>query len=219
MGRKSKDYSEREQIQDRKFECIIYEDSEDYDYRLIINRLSSFWDQYFYIRHDCDSFTELDVDKWKLENKDQDCPFVVGELKKVHWHLIGYSNSPCLLGRAATKFGVPSNYVQNLKNFKKSVQYLIHLNNPEKFQYDANSIKFGGCEQKELDKLLKKDCDTLDKARVLIDYISVHPSSSLYDLTLFAIEQGCYDELRRGQHLFIQLLRDMTINYSNRGAL
>lgn len=219
MGRKSKDYSDRELIQDRKFECIIYEDADDYDYRLIINRLSSFWDQYFYIRHDCDSYTELDVDKWKLENKDQDCPFVVGDLKKVHWHLIGYSNSPCLLGRASTKFGIPSNYVQNLKNFKKSVQYLIHLNNPEKFQYDVDMIKYGGCDRKDLVKLLKKDCDTLEKARVLIDYISLHPFASLYDLTLFAIDQGCYDELRRGQHLYIQLLRDINTKFSKNGDM
>lgn len=206
MGRKSKDYDSRELEQGRAFQCIIYPDSEEYQYQLLLNRLESFWDKALYILHDCDSYTESEVEEWKIKNNSEDCPFGVGELKKPHFHVIGYREAPLILGCAATKFGIPSNYVQKCKSFKAAVRYLIHKDQPDKFQYDVEKIRLIKIDERELSKLMKVDVDVMDKGKKLFEYIVTHDYVTLTQLTKFSFENDCYDELRRGQHLYTSLI-------------
>lgn len=206
MGRPAKDYSEREKKQDRKFQCIIYPDSEEYDCEIIKNRLQSFWDKSVWILHDKDFYTDTEVDLWKADHKSEDCPFQVGELKKPHYHVIAWNNNPLLLGNAATKFGIPSNYVQCTKSLKASIRYLIHKDNPEKFQYSVDDIHCNDVDVKELARYLRMDVDAVDKGKRLFDFIMTHERITLTQLTRFAFDNECYDELRRGQHLYTALL-------------
>lgn len=206
MGRKSKEYDDRELTQGRAFQCIIYPDSKEYDYKLLLNRLESFWDKALYILHDCDCFTESEVQEWKIKNKSEDCPFGVGELKKPHYHCIGYREAPLILGCAAEKFGLSSNYVQKCKSFKAAVRYLVHKDHPDKFQYDVDKIHLIKTDERELAKLLRLDVDAMDKGKRLFEYIMTHERITLTQLTRFSFENDCYDELRRGQHLYTALL-------------
>lgn len=208
MGRKSKNYSDRESEQGRCFEAIIYPDSEEYDCDIILNRLFYYWDKAFWKLHDKDTYSELEVDEWKANHKSEECPFNVGDKKKAHWHIIGYCGSPMLLGRAASKFGIPSNYVQKVKNQKRSVQYLIHLNNPEKYQYESSEIHTFNVDDSELKKYLRGDTDSMDKAKLLFDFISGQDYVSMETLINFSFESGTWDELRRGQHIFTTLIKE-----------
>ena len=213
MGRKVKDYSGRELEQDYKFCCILYPDSSEYDCDILLNRLYSFWPHSCYIKHDKDFYSELEVEKWKAENKSDDCPFQVGELKKPHYHVVAWSKSPILLGNAATKFDLPSNYVQRAKSLKGAIQYLIHKNESWKYQYDKSAIVCNDVSEKELSKFLKMDVDAMDKGKRLFDYINSQERITLTQLTKFAFENECYDELRRGQHLYTALLIERNGKY------
>ncbi len=206
MGRKSKEYDDRELIQGRAFQCIIYPDSEEYDYKLLLNRLDSYWDKAFYVFHDCDSYTEKEFEEWKIKNKSENVPFQVGELKKPHYHCIGYKESPLILGLAAQKFGLSSNYVQKCKSLKGSVRYLLHKDHLDKFQYEIEKIHKFNVDDRELGKFLRMDVDAMDKGKRLFEYIMTNERITLTQLTRFSFENDCYDELRRGQHLYTALL-------------
>lgn len=213
MGRPAKEYSDRELTQGRAFQCLLYPDSEDYDYRLLLNRLDSFWDKAWYVLHDSDGYTESEFEEWKIKHPDEDCPFKPGDLKKPHYHVIGYRESPLILGLAAQKFGVSSNHVQKVKNVKSAVRYLIHKDNPDKHQYDVDEIHLVKVDHKELTKYLRLDVDMMDKGKRLFDYIQTHDRITLTQLTTFAFENECYDELRRGQHLYTALLIERNGRY------
>lgn len=206
MGRKSKNYSAREKEQDRKFECIIYPDSTEYDAQILLNRLSSFWDDFYYILHDCDFYTDVEIDTWKIDHPGEPCPYEVGEIKKPHYHVIGYLNNPTILGTAAVKFGVPSNQVQCVRNLKKSIQYLIHLNNPEKFQYSSDAIVSNN--RQKVESVLKQGECSVDKAKRIYEYIESTPNPTIAFTTRFCLENDLWDEFRRAQHLFTALINE-----------
>lgn len=70
-----------------------------------------------------------------------------GTLKTPHIHVVIEAQKRARLGttliRLADDFGVNENQVsvQSYDDFAFEVQYLIHKNNPEKFQYDKTAIK------------------------------------------------------------------------------
>lgn len=113
-----------------------------------------------------------------------------------------------MLGTAATtKFGVDSHIVQRVKSLKGAIRYLIHLDNPEKYQYRVEDIHRENLEEKELLKYMKLEVDAVEKGKMLFDYIQSE-KVTLTQLTKYALENNCYDELRRGQHLFTALLNE-----------
>lgn len=209
MGRTPKDYTDREKQQDRKFTCIWYPDSKDYDVEILKNRLSSWWDHAVWILHDHDKYTQLEVEKWQAENDSDECPFKEGDLKKPHYHVIAWQDkSPVMLGTAAyTKFGVDSHIVQRVKSLKGAIRYLVHLDNPDKYQYNVSEIHRENLEEKELMRFLKLEVDAVEKGKMLFEKIQSE-KITLTELTKFALENNCYDELRRGQHLFTALLQE-----------
>ena len=113
-----------------------------------------------------------------------------------------------MLGRAATKFGVPSQYVQIVHNKKEAIQYLIHLNNPDKFQYSADEVISN---DDHLQAILTKTPSSEEKASLLTDFIFSSDSYSMESLVKFALANHCWDELRRGQHIYTQLLREKVV--------
>lgn len=208
MARPSKNYSKREEKQDRKFACIFYDD-DDIEFKL--NRLQYFWDLFWYIKHDSDVWTETDSDTWPIDHNGDPFPYVIGSLKKPHYHVVAYSNNPVTLGRAAIKFDIPSNRVQAVKSLKGAVRYLIHLDDPGKFQYDSSFLISN---DPDLDKKLKIEKSVDDKATLLLDIITNSKSYiPLSTLSVWALKNGCWDEFRRGQHLFISLLSEHNSYY------
>lgn len=197
---RARKYNDREYQEGKNFQCILYQDSESYDCKLLLARLEYFWDKFYYILHDKDVYTEYDYDKYLMDY--QDLPiWKVGELKKPHYHVVCHNESNMTLGRASTKYGIPSNMVERCKSLKSSVQYLIHLNNKDKFQYHTEEIITNDM---DIGNLLNNNSAN-EKARSLIEFIYSDDCYSLFSLSEFAINTGCWDELRRGQHLYTKL--------------
>lgn len=167
------------------------------------DRLNSFWDEWYYILHDKDAYTEKDVEEWNIKNNGV-CPFGIGELKKPHYHVIGCLKNPTILKCAAKKFGVSSNHVQKVGKLSKAIQYLVHRNNEEKYPYPVDEIR---CKSRNLEKYFADNSST-EKAIMLIEVINSGQCNSLNALATFAVQNNCWDELRRGQHIFTALLNE-----------
>lgn len=205
MARPSKNYSPREVKKGNQFETIIYEDSTEYDCQLILNRLSSFWETWYYVRHDNDVYTEEDLDEYIEEHDGQEPEWKVGQKKKNHYHVYGVQKSAIQLGRAATKFGVPSNMVRPIKNLKGAVRYLIHKDHSQKYQYMPEEVITNN---ESWQKYLKDKKENEEKARELLEVVFDEKCMTMTQLAKFAIENGCWDELRRGQHIFSCILNE-----------
>lgn len=224
MGRKSKNYTQREKQQGRWFTCILY-DSPETEWQL--NRLPSdagYWDEFYYIKHDQDVITENERATWfidhnlPLESKfdglwdeeKQEYVYapIVGEKKKPHYHVVAYHNDPIILAVAATKFDVPSNRVQIVHKAKSAVRYLLHLDNPEKHKYFIEELITNN--EARLQKFLQ--CDELtvmDKARIILECIEQNYNCSFLYLCQRMIDLGVYDEFRRGQHLYSAIIYEL----------
>lgn len=204
MVRPSKNYSSRELQEDYKFIAVLYPDSTSYNCEERLAILQYSWLEFAYILHDKDSMTINDVDNWYQDHSDGECPFNAGDHKKNHIHVVVKSSYPIKLGRAAEVLGIPSNDVQRCKDYKKSLRYLIHLSEPGKFQYSIDEVITNIA---KIEKILSKT-DSDDKARAIIEYIKLSDCNSLINLCEWASSSNCIDELRRGQHLYISLLKE-----------
>lgn len=214
MGRPKKSYTDRELSEGRNFWCIVYPDSEIYNPEIVINRLGTYFDEYYWILHDRDVYTELNYDKAKALLNGEEPPFQPGDRKKAHYHLIGHVNSPCTLGRASIKFGVPSNDVQKLDSLKDAVIYLTHRNDSQKTQYTEAEI-ITNCSDK-VERFFRSVSDTTVKAILLTDFIASDDCKSFSTLAQFAIKNNCWDELRRGQHIYTSLfIEKRSSNYED----
>ena len=87
MARLPKDYSPREKKTARCFMAIYYDGQEECEYN-VPGRPEYYWEQWYIIRHDKDTYHESDYDKYLADNgKEPD--WKIGDLKKPHYHIIG----------------------------------------------------------------------------------------------------------------------------------
>ena len=104
----------------RVFSGVVYPASESYNCVQVLETLKSKFKEWAYCLHDSDVNDE-------------------GELKKPHIHWVGRGD-PRTLSAVAKFLGLKENEVELGKNFKALIQYLIHLNNPEKAQYSIEDV-------------------------------------------------------------------------------
>lgn len=104
----------------RLFFLVLYHDSESYDYKETCRYLKSLGN-YAYITHDKD----LDDD---------------GNLKKIHDHWIIKLDNAMSGSAFHKKTGIPLNLCQEIQNERSCCRYLIHFDDPERYQYDINEV-------------------------------------------------------------------------------
>lgn len=158
----------------RVFSGVIYPDSTSYNSIQVIETLKSKFKEWAYCLHDSDI------------NDD-------GELKKPHIHWVGRGD-PRTLSAVAKFLGIKDNDVVLGKNFKALIQYLIHLNNPEKAQYSIENVVTN---IPDIGSMLRN----LSEGQLCKDLASAKCRMSWYDLIQYAIENDCFDVLRRNMPL------------------
>lgn len=88
---------------------------------------------YAYIIHDKDVYTEKDEEKNPAHK--------AGTLKPAHYHIALRFNDTQNSKYVAEWFGVKENYIQEVKGrWSDMLNYLTHLNRPEKYQYDDSEV-------------------------------------------------------------------------------
>ncbi len=126
-----------------------------------------------------------------------------GELKKSHYHYVFQTSSPCKLLTVSNHLRLPINRIEWCKNFTGAIRYLIHADDKDKYQYDFSDI----VSNFNIGKYFSQKLDAEEQGRLLVEFITT--SFPTYtELTVFALANGCYSELRRGSFLYRQILNE-----------
>ena len=173
-------------IYERIYEIILYEGEED-----LLHKYLSELDKckYAYILHDKD--------------KKED-----GEPKKKHLHLILWFDREKSINALSKEFGVPVNRIKWKADIFGTLQYLVHKNDSNKYQYDEKSIvsDIEGLHE-YLYPVEKQKIDETDDLRLIMNYIQNHIESiRLYDIYRFCLDNGCWSSYRRNYSIIKDIL-------------
>lgn len=173
----------------RSFAGTLYPDSESYDCEQLLSIIRSKFIDWAYILHD------KDVD----DN---------GELKKSHIHWVGRATPRCL-SVVSNFLGLPENDIEIVKNFDNMVQYLIHLNDIDKFQYSPDDVETN---LPNIGQLLRR----LSEGQIVKDLASAKMQKSWYDLVQYAVDTDSYDVLRRNLGVIRLIWEEFSIEDARR---
>lgn len=164
----------------RVFTGTLYPDSTSYDCDVRLQVLKDTFPEFATCIHDRDVTSD-------------------GQLKKAHIHWVGRLKNATTISGIAARLALKPNEIEAGRSFKALVRYLIHLDDPDKAQYDSASIKATFA----VDKYLKnpKEEDSEKAAKILGFIVETHCTSMMV-LMDWCIKNGCWDCLRRGGSLF-----------------
>lgn len=158
-------------IRSHIFRVVLYPDNP--DHMLAIMQLQSLEFPAVGIKHDKDVYTD-DTDDHKA-----------GEIEKEHFHfVVRYKNAHYLVSFAKS-LGIDPRFVKTGNSYKGCVRYLLHLDDPDKYQYERSELV--GFSVPEALKLLDDEPQELKAFRIR-DFI-YHYNGYLEDDTLFV---WCY---------------------------
>lgn len=168
---------------DRKFELVLYPDSESYDIDTVLVACISYFSMWAYCLHDSDFCED-------------------GSPKKSHIHFLGKLDDVRSPEVVCRDLCLPSSSISNVKSWKAACRYLIHLDSPTKFQYSIDDVV------SSFPILSYFSLSDDEQARRILDYISSSGCTRVSDLTLWSLDNGCYSGLRRGFAIWSQILRE-----------
>lgn len=171
----------------RAWELVLYPDAENYCCEVVIAVAVQYFEQWAYILHDCDITAD-------------------GDSKKSHYHFYGKCPTPRTPQCVANAIGVPLVSIRNVNKWKSAIRYLIHADNPEKFQYEPDSVSANF----PLDSIFTISDDK--QARLIMQHILESRSSSVVALTAWALDNGCYSALRRGFAIWSKILNELSVD-------
>lgn len=171
----------------RIFELVVYPDSESYKADDVLQAASEYFEDWAYAYHDSDVMES-------------------GELKKAHYHFIGRNQTSRQISAVASKCGVPEYSIEVKNSFKYSVRYLVHLDQPEKYQYTNDRI----ISNLDLTSILKGKDETLsvDKIFALMDQ---YKPQNIDQLTMLVCRHGLWSTYRRSYSIFKDILHERKV--------
>lgn len=140
-----------------------------------------------------------------LHDKDVDAN---GEIKKPHWHVIlmfegvkSYSQ----IKEITESLNAP--IPQAVNGLVGTIRYLIHKDNPDKFQYPKEEIMCGGGFD-VLEILNRSPADKRKIVRDIYDFISENDITEFYQLTDYAYKNNAdwFDVLMDGHTVFFNAI-------------
>lgn len=154
------------------FTGSLYPDAENYDCAKVLETIKSKFKQWAFAAHDSDV------------NDD-------GELKKLHIHWVGRGD-PRTLSAVSKFLGIPEHDIEIGRNFNSLVRYLIHMDDPDKFQYSPDGIETN---ISDIGRILRSESEG-SIVTSLID-MRVDGYYTWRELIKWADENNCFDVLRR----------------------
>lgn len=145
---------------------------------------------------------------------DKDFDEKTGEIKKPHYHIVIRFKNAKWNTALADELNITPNYIEESRNLKRSLQYLIHYNDENKHSYDMEEV------QGTLTKLLIETINTENKTESekvieLLNYID--NSDEFIDVDQFlryCADIGYWDVYRRSATTFINKINRHNTNYS-----
>lgn len=133
-----------------------------------------------------------------------------GELKKPHWHVLLLFEGPTTFNNAssiAEKINAP--IPQAVASARGMVRYMIHMDNPEKYQYSKlDIVGHGGVDIESFFELTATN--RLDILKDITSYIQEEHITSFSKLTYYAIQNSddWFDVIANHNTLFLNKLID-----------
>lgn len=175
-----------EKFRDRKFCLLLYPD--DPIHMEALARIESSYD-YAYVLHDKDVIEES------------------GEIKKAHYHVVLISGKNAIWSSALAKeLGIEVNYIQLCRNVDRALEYLIHFNEEEKYQYSIEDVK--GTLKARLNQLINcTNKSESDKVSELIEFIETYDGHlTISTFSKHCASVGMWDVFRRAGTIFIKII-------------
>lgn len=149
-----------------------------------------------------------DRDTWSADDEIVNPEHKAGEAKKIHWHIVLRFSNPCWNTSVCTRFGIEERFCKKADSCDEALEYLIHKNHPDKFQYHVDDVS--GDLSARLAMLVGKDGKTEDEQVLeILEYLdSFERSVSVTELVRWACESGHYGYLRQGGALLMAVLKE-----------
>lgn len=148
--------------------------------------------------------------------KNYDCAYIThdkditedGEIKKEHIHcVIRVGNNPRWRSAIAEEIGISEGYIEGC-NLIKQLKYLIHAEQPEKYQYNIENVK-GNLKNKLIKELENDDESENEKITKMIEFIEDFQGYlSLEDFTNWCINNKCWKALTKSQYIFSRMIEN-----------
>ena len=181
-----------EKFRARNFNLVLYPDDE--THLKAIN----------YLEKNCD---------YALILHDKDIDEKTGEIKKQHYHIVLRFNNAKWNTSLADDLHIPVNYIEESRNLKRSLQYLIHYNDENKYQYSIEEV------QGTLTGLLVETIKNGNKteSEKIIEILKwIDNNQTFIDISYlirWCAEVGYWDVLRRGFNPISKYLDKHNLNY------
>lgn len=147
-----------------------------------------------------------DRDTWSADDEIENPDHKAGDVKKPHWHIVLRFSNPCWNTSVCTRFGIEERFCKKADSCDEALEYLIHKNHPDKFQYHVDDVS--GDLSSRLAMLVGKDGKTEDEQVLeilhFIEATEMHVSYS--QLVRWACQSGHYGYLRQGGSLLCKVL-------------
>lgn len=130
------------------------------------------------------------------------------ELKKEHYHFVIRFDNPKWNTALADELGIKSNYIEESRSLKRSLLYLIHYYDDNKYQYDVSSVS-GSLTNRLYEFMSNLDKSSSEKFQELMKYIDDY-EGELTPATFvrYSVSVGYLDLIRRNWNQFIVIIND-----------
>ena len=147
-----------------------------------------------------------DRDTWTAEDEKKDPKHKQGELKKEHIHIVLRTPNATWNTAICKELGLDEKFCEQVKSIDRSLQYLLHYNEPDKAQYSLDEV-YGGLRTKLAESIQKNEKSEGEKVVELIKFI--RDSDRPLTITEFAeycAKNGYWAEFRRSGAIFVKIL-------------
>lgn len=174
----------------RAFALILYPQEDNTHYSALLKICDIY--KYAFIEHTKDIYEE-------------DEEHAKGELKKPHMHIIIKFDNARHKSKIAKELNLEENYIQKA-NFVAYTRYLIHKDDPLKYQYDEKEI-FTNIPQEVHSALTLKGDYKRNNTNQVLEYIQQNKTINFYNLVMWAKENGQLEEISKNAYLYKNILR------------
>ena len=147
-------------------------------------------------------------DMWTEEDEKLNPSHKAGDLKKEHIHIVLRTQNAVWNTALCKELGLDDKFCEQVKNIERSLQYLLHYNEPDKTQYSIDDV-FGCLRTKLSESISKNEKSEGEKVLELLDYIdNFQGQLRISDFARYCASNGYWSEFRRSGAIFLKVIAE-----------
>lgn len=127
--------------------------------------------------------------------------------KPDHWHCIVKFKQPRYLSAVSAELGVEPNLFRDCKSFDGYARYMLHLDNPEKHQYEFSALT-GTLKDLAEKAIIGQETEDDQFLRIMEILDSVDCVLTIRQFATLCARAGLYSQCRRAGYLMIQIVKE-----------